>query len=229
MSTMTDASHKLIQPKPYDPEYCIDLHVHTNRYSPCAESLDPAMIHRQMTATRIQGVVITEHDRLWSRSEIHKLNKNLVNRRIYRGVEITSINGHFIVIGLENLEGIKPGISIFELLNVTRQKNAAVILAHHHLNYSQTSAPIDMKRAPKDIDAIEVASTATTGENCFEAEKIAGIHGWAKVAGSDAHTLEKVGSYCTGFRQLPDTELELAAMIKAGLCIPHNDHRRYHG
>ena len=77
----------------------IDLHVHTRRYSPCAEALDPDHLPERLESLGLDGLVITEHDHLWSTEDIEYLNRRMRHGRIYRGVEVSSRNGHFIVIG----------------------------------------------------------------------------------------------------------------------------------
>ena len=204
-----------------DADKCyIDLHVHTQRYSPCAELLDPVLLLDRLQNSKLSGIVITEHDKLWSKDEIRELNANLRGKRFYRGVEVSSLLGHFVAIGLESLDGIEPGISIEELTRSTRKKGAVLILVHHHLSNYAVKSPLKAQILPDAIDAIEVASTVTLGENQQEAERIAKSRGWIPVAGSDAHCIESVGRTCTVFPALPANEKELARAICLGLGIP---------
>jgi predicted metal-dependent phosphoesterase TrpH len=198
----------------------IDLHVHTRRFSPCAESLDPWRLPELLSQMRLDGIVITEHDHLWPRREIDELNRSLPSTRIYRGVEVSSSNGHFVVIGLERMVGIRPGISARDLIRRARSQQAAVILAHPHIHYSQTQDQLDMLEMPAGIDAIEVASTMTTGEAAQQAQRCARQIGCAMVGGSDAHALSQVGQSFTIFSTYPSDEIALAAAIRNGACRP---------
>lgn len=168
----------------------------------------------------LHGVVIAEHDCLWSREEINALNDTLHPFKAFRGVEISSANGHFVVIGLNHLDGVQPGIPAAELLDRIKGQGAAMILAHHHLQYAQMRQPLDIAMMPDGIHAIEVASTATSGKNQEEAIQIAERRGWCQVAGSDAHAIESVGAAFTAFTQMPDDEQTLAAAIRNGTGIP---------
>ena len=201
-------------------QYHVDLHVHTRRYSPCAELLNPHMLGEWMRGRNLQGVVITEHDTMWSIEEIKELNAGLVGARIYNGVEVSSSNNHFVVIGLENLDGIKPGISAEALIKKANRCDAAVILVHHHMAYPNTKMLLDVHSLPEGIDAIEVASTMTFGQNQQEAIHFAKARGWKPVAGRDAHAIERVGETFTEFRGLPANEKKLAEAIKSGLGVP---------
>lgn len=196
----------------------VDLHVHTKRYSPCAESLNPDYLVAQACKQGLDGLVITEHDRLWSLEDMNELQARTTDVKFYRGVEVSSASGHFVVIGLESLDGITPGISIEALIGIAKPQGAAVILVHHHLVYSNIASPRTINNMPQEIDAIEVASSITSGRNQSDAEKIAHQRGWTAVAGSDAHCLDRVGVAFTQFESLPRDERQLARAIQAGAC-----------
>lgn len=196
----------------------VDLHVHTNRYSPCAEGLDPAQLVGCLAPSRLQGLVITEHDRLWTSAEIADLNRRLTYGRIYRGVEVSSCNGHFLIIGLEGMPPPAPGISVDGLIAYLRSSDAVLIWAHPFLHYGYTSAAFSADRMPQGLNAVEVASSVTLGEQRHQAQALAIRRGWAAVGGSDAHTIGQVGSACTLFNELPSDEKALALAIRQGRC-----------
>ena len=56
-------------------KYNIDLHVHTNLGSACAELNHPDLIPAMMKKRNLHGVVITEHDMMWTHADLAKLNK----------------------------------------------------------------------------------------------------------------------------------------------------------
>jgi len=203
-----------------DYKYNVDLHVHTRRYSPCAELLDPALIINRIQNCELHGVVITEHDVQWSKKEIREINGGLEGIKIYRGVEVSSADGHFVVIGLDKLDGLGPGISVAGLIQHARKRGAALILVHHHMINHATSLPLDVLSMPDGVNAIEVASTITFGTKQREAECIAKRKGWNHVAGSDAHCIDSVGQTYTAFLELPPDEKALARAICTGAGIP---------
>lgn len=194
------------------------MHVHTRRYSPCAETLDPNQLHRIMELSDLDGLVITEHDRLWPMEDIALLNRQLENRRIYRGVEVSSSNGHFIVIGLERLVGIGPGIGIEKLLHLVEADQAAIIWAHPQLYYGNTPNPLKGGDMPEGLHAVEVASSLTVGQDILLAKALARRMNCATVGGSDAHAPGQVGCAFTLFPDLPGDEQSLAAAIRKGCC-----------
>lgn len=196
----------------------MDLHVHTSRYSPCAETIDPEDLGLVMEKAGLDGLVITEHDHLWPAEEIARLNRSLKNRHIYRGVEVSSSNGHFIVIGLDEMDGIAPGISLDKLMPVIHSHDAAIIWAHPFLRYGSIPEPLNGFRMPPGLDAVEAASGVTNGKDSAATLAMARRMGWAIVGGSDAHIPGQVGCAYTLLADLPEDEKKLAAAIRKGCC-----------
>lgn len=198
----------------------IDLHVHTRRHSPCAESLDPEALQARMSQCNIHGVVLAEHNVLWEADELQALNTRFPEVCIYRGAEISCTEGHFVLIGLDTLDGIPMHSSIQSVIDAARRSKAAVIWVHPLLGYPSEPAPADAMTLPEGIDAIEVASTMTSGRHQRQALEYAARRKWHAVAGSDAHCIDHVGITFTEFGFLPDNEKELAKAIRLGLGIP---------
>lgn len=205
--------------------FSIDLHVHTRRFSACAEGLDPERLPDMIHRNRLDGLVITEHDHQWPPQDIDRLNRRLSYGRIYNGVEVSSRNGHFVVIGLETMDGIAQGMDLPSLVRCAHAQQAAVIWAHPFQAYGNTPEPSDLQHLPVGIDALEIISSLTTGSQATEAQYLAGKMEWAEVAGSDAHTLARVGCAVTLFESLPDNEKLLAQAIRDHHCrvMQHDD------
>lgn len=202
------------------PRYRIDLHVHTRRYSRCAELLDPNTLGRQMRQRGLHGVVLTEHDIMWNRNDIMTLNAQFDGVKLFSGVEVSSRDGHFIVIGLDDMDGIEPGIPAAELIQKAADSGAAVILVHHHMAREYSGNPNHILTLPSGIDAIEVASSITVEKNQEEAARYSAIRGWHPVAGSDAHSISIVGETYTAFSKMTRDEKSLAQAIKKVWACP---------
>ncbi|MBI5896002.1 MAG: PHP domain-containing protein [Desulfobacterales bacterium] len=196
----------------------MDLHVHTRRFSACAETLDPGQLPLIMARRGLHGVVLTEHDQLWPAAEIAALNRKLTGGRIYRGVEVSSRHGHFLVIGLDDMQGLRKGMAIEELLASARSSGAVVVWAHPLNNYDNTSQPMTLETMPPGIHAVETAGGRTRKDAARQALAYARRMGCTPVAGSDAHVIDQVGCAFTRFARLPKDEKRLAAAIRAGRC-----------
>lgn len=200
-----------------EPLIKIDLHVHTSKGSPCAESHDPLTLTDTMVKNDLQGIVITEHNTLWSQHEIEKLNTGLKNRKIYRGMEISSGNHHFILIGIGNSDKLYAGIPPDILMEIVNSQGGIVILAHPYSGCRKN----ETISYPPGLTAVEVMSTVTREEDFIKAIDSCSRHHLKPVAGSDAHCNSKVGDFYTVFPSLPANETELAVMIRKGQGAPH--------
>lgn len=197
--------------------FLIDLHVHTAAYSPCAELLDPMELDGVMERRGIHGVLLTEHDVLWSSDALARLRRHLTGvRRIYRGIEVSCDEGHFIAVGIERDDELAAGMPVRTLLAVVHDVGGAVIWAHP-FRPARTGIPcLIPSDAPDDIDAVEVFSTVTNEEMSRHALDMAHGRSWHAVAGSDAHNPDFVGVAVTGFAEPPADETALATAIRQG-------------
>lgn len=165
----------------------------------------------------LAGVVLAEHDALWDLEELSVLRRNLgSDQRLYRGVEISCAEGHVVVIGLQSLTGLAPGVAAATVVEVAHRAGAVVILAHPYQAVVGTVSPPVLESLPDGLDAVEVASSTTRGKDSMRALALARARGWRAVAGSDAHAIERLAAAYTLFPALPDDELQLAELIRAG-------------
>lgn len=248
--------------------YRVDLHVHTRRYSPCAELLDPAELAAIGARAGLAGIVITEHDVQWPLAELEALRDSCraSRLRLYRGVEVSALEGHYVVIGLEDSRGIRARMPLSSLAATVEAQGAALILAHPFrgltLDAAQevlslpTAADSALARpspgasptphspgastacpstddppdpavgaaAPeprlRGVHAVEICNADSARWQEWAAFGLASRHGLPMVAGSDAHSAERVGACYTTFPDLPEDERALALAIRQGLGRP---------
>jgi predicted metal-dependent phosphoesterase TrpH len=193
----------------------IDLHVHTARYSQCAETLLPSEIGAWAARAGLDGVLLTDHDMLWTQEERDALAPSCRGVRLFRGIECTVRGAHLVVVGLEDAGSITRGLDLVDACAVAHAQGGTVILAHPFRTGSPLQLPLGL------VDAIEVASTSITMEESIRSMRLARLVSKAPVAGSDAHALARIGWAWTEFPSDPADEAELAVMIKGGLGRPH--------
>jgi predicted metal-dependent phosphoesterase TrpH len=197
-----------------DQGFRIDLHVHTARYSQCAEALSAVELGTRATRAGLHGVVLADHDMLWTREEVEALEPHREGIRLFRGIECTAKDAHLVVVGLEDAGLIFRGCPVADVCSLAHARGATVVLAHPFRSGSPMALPLG------EIDAIEVASTSFTAEESSRAMRLAKLLGRPAVAGSDAHALARVGWAWTEFPSEPTDEAELASMIRRGLGRP---------
>ena len=194
--------------------FAVDLHVHTGRYSQCAELLDPYELAGAALTAGLSGVVIAEHDMMWQDEELALLRASCPELRIYRGIEVSARGCHLVVVGLGDAGMLHRGASVEQVVSVAQRAGAAVILAHPYRDSDPDGLPLD------GVAAIEIGSTSFTRRESARARKLAARLGKPTVACSDAHTLSRVGWAWTVFPELPADEAGLAAMVLAGAGRP---------
>ena len=188
----------------------IDLHVHTGRYSQCAEAVDPYRIEEYALRAGLAGVVLVEHDIFWQDEELLLLQQASPGIKLYRGIEVSARDCHLVVIGVEETALLERGSSLEEVVTRTRQQNGVVILAHPYRDADPDGLPVQL------VDAVEVASTSFTREEARLAWQLARRYSLPTVASSDAHALSCIGWAWTELPSLPDDEGALARAIRSG-------------
>src|SRR6187200_2127761 len=87
-----------------------DLHMHTKRYSPDSD-IDPFHLLRQAKLNGLDGIVITEHDRLWPEDELEELRAAQPDLIILGGIEVSARDGDVLCYGVTHLTGIRRGVA----------------------------------------------------------------------------------------------------------------------
>jgi predicted metal-dependent phosphoesterase TrpH len=175
-----------------------DLHIHTRRHSPDSD-IDPVALLRRAASLGLSGVVITEHDWLWTPEEIAQLQAEHPGVRVFAGIEVTCQEGHFLVYGVHDPFRLPKGIGVRELcLEVHRQGGAVV--AAHPFRWGQPFDAILAQTQP-DLDGLEVMSHNMDAEARRRAEEICRQRRWSRLGCSDAHQEEVVGCCYTRFPQ----------------------------
>lgn len=78
----------------------IDLHTHTNEYSPCSKMAPHALIETAIKRG-LDGIVLTEHNYLRPPEEIDSLRKKFPQIKIFNGIEVsTEEKEHVLVYGV---------------------------------------------------------------------------------------------------------------------------------
>jgi len=204
----------------------IDMHVHTTRGA-SDSSLKPVELARKAHRVGVDGVVITEHDRLWDPRELARFRQTHA-LFVANGMEVSTELGHILVIGLDRYV---PGIRwAEELRRVAGEAGGYMIAAHPFRHYFQRVyweregwEPFDLTpqqaaRLPlfEMVDAIEVLNGGNNERENLFALEVAQALGKPGIGGSDAHSDQGVGIYTTVFEKRLETEEDLLHELKAG-------------
>lgn len=182
-----------------------DLHMHTTRYSPDSE-MDPLALVRRAKQIGLDGVVITEHDWLWTEPELDELRTAMPGLVVLGGIEVSAHEGHFLVYGVQDPLALPRGIGVAELCREVHRQGGAVVAAHP-FRWGQPFQEILQRKQP-ELDGMELMTSNMDAE-CRQ--RAAAVWQSARLAGlgsSDAHREEVLGVCYTDFdasiRTAPD-------------------------
>ncbi len=173
-----------------------DLHLHTTRHSPDSE-MDPFVMLRRARALGLDGVVITEHDWLWTGDELDELRAAAPGLVVLAGVEVSTRQGHFLVYGVKDPFAVPRGIGVAELCREMHRQGGAVVAAHP-FRWGQRFDDILARDRP-ELDGLELM-TNNMDADCRR--RAAAIHARRRLAGlgnSDAHHEDTLGVCYTEF------------------------------
>lgn len=189
-----------------------DLHMHTRRYSPDSE-IDPFALVRRAREVGLDGIVITEHDRLWPEAELDELRRAAPDLVILGGVEVSGRGGDVLCYGVSDLTGLRRGTPWGELCGeVVRQGGAAV--AAHPYRWGQDFDRLLADERP-DLAGLEVMSNNMDPE----LRRLAAVFAernpiYATLGNSDAHEVAIVGVCFTEFDADIRTSSDLVRAIR---------------
>ena len=187
----------------------LDLHLHTSRHSPDS-AMDPVAMLNRARDIGLNGVVITEHDWLWTEQELDELRKLAPDLLILAGIEVSSREGHTLVYGVTNPFGVPHGIGMAALCKeVHRQGGAAV--AAHPFRWGQKFDDI-LRREKPDLDGVELMTNNMDADIRRRAAQVREQYGFAGLGSSDAHEVNILGHCYTEF---PDSVKSMPDLVKA--------------
>ena len=198
----------------------IDHHLHTNRHSPDS-FMEPEELIERAKIVGLQGVVITEHDRLWDPEELSELSAKSDGITVLSGVEVSAREGHFLVYGLTDLDECPPGVRLADLLKVVRDQGAAIVAAHP-FRWDQDFDAIVADHGPI-FDGLEMVSNNVLPDMRVQIEAMLVRHpNMGATGSSDAHDVMTVGCYFTEFPTPIRSMAEFVAALKGKVGRPRH-------
>lgn len=190
-----------------------DLHMHTRRYSPDSD-IDPFSLLKQAKAAGLDGIVITEHDRLWPEDELAELQAAAPDLVVLGGVEVSGRDGDVLCYGIVDLTDLRRGMAWSDICReVHRQGGVAV--AAHPFRWGQQFDVIWQEQTP-ELDGLELMSNnmdrrlrRLAAAFWSSAPLLAGL------GNSDAHQDGVVGCCYTEFSVPVRSNQELVEAIRA--------------
>lgn len=188
-----------------------DLHMHTSRYSPDS-IIDPNELIERAREVGLDGIVITEHDRLWPEKELEELRFKAKGLIVLAGVEIAGRGGDMLCYGVTSLAKLPRGTPWPELTREVHRQGGVCVAAHPYRWGQPFDDLIDVPGT--EIDGLEMMSN---NMDAHLREKTAAFFTnrptYAALGNSDAHEIEVVGCCRTDFAVTIRTMEDLVAAI----------------
>jgi predicted metal-dependent phosphoesterase TrpH len=179
--------------------------------------LSPEELIRRAVEVGLDGVVITEHDYLWSAREVEEV---LAAARqpplvVLRGQEVSCGDGHLLVYGVdERLEGWGTRA---ELAAEVRRRGGATVVAHPFRWNGFAGMGLEaLGEALAPFDAIESLTCNHSKEEGDRALEVGRRLRLAVTGAGDAHAVDQIGRFATRFTGPIRDERALAAALQGG-------------
>src|SRR5438876_7061058 len=172
------------------------LHLHPTRHSPDSQ-MDPFALCRRAREIGLDGVVITEHDWLWTEEELRALRELHPDLVILAGIEVSAREGHFLAYGVQDPFAVPRGIGVAVLCKEVHRQGGAVVAAHP-FRWGQPFADI-LQREQPELDGLELMTSNMDADCRRRAAEIKRGRPLAGLGSSDAHREEVLGFCYTDF------------------------------
>jgi hypothetical protein len=204
----------------------IDMHIHTTRGA-SDSGLSPDDLVSEARRRGLTGIHMSEHDRLWDRHTLAAFRTQNADLLVANGMEVSTDMGHILTLGLkEYVGGIRQ---LATLRRVADEQGAFLIVAHPFRHYFD---PVYFRRQGKEpftltpeqaaklpvfqlVDAIEALNGANTARENVFALRVAKTLGKPVTGGSDAHSTQGIGYFCTVFEKNCASQEELLEELHA--------------
>jgi predicted metal-dependent phosphoesterase TrpH len=170
----------------------MDLHCHSEASMDCRTPLSEFPARCLARGIRVQA--ITDHNQIWGAQRLQELCADNPNLTVIVGEEISTRDGE--IIGLFLREVVPAGMSAEETVERIKAQGGLVLLPHGFDPLKRFHLKLDaLQRVAADIDIVETFNSHISRPRWNRrALEWAEQHQKLKSAGSDAHTLARVGA-----------------------------------
>jgi predicted metal-dependent phosphoesterase TrpH len=183
----------------------LDLHVHGVR-SPDSR-LTMAELVASLGPAGLQGIALTDHNTIAGHEALRELGARYPRYVFLGGVEVSTKEGHLLVLGTEELPPIHRPLD--ETLDWARSRDLVTVLAHPMRRVHGVGRAI---AASASVSAIETMNGHNREIANARAAHLAAQRQIGETGGSDAHRAADVGRAYTDF---PDDATDPEALLGA--------------
>ena len=194
----------------------IDLHCHS-KYSH-DNYFEPEELIEQAILMNLDGVCFTEHYSFTASLSVEKI-KVPVGFYVFRGLEISTSQGHLLVYGVKddswNIWSRNNYLDAFDVIKTVHSQGGICVPAHPFRHWDSFGEEVFNING---FDAIETHNGFSSDAENRKAVQVARITSLPSIGGSDCHNREQVGQAFTVLNNPVHTIEELIEEIKKGNC-----------
>jgi predicted metal-dependent phosphoesterase TrpH len=161
----------------------------------------------------LDGLVISDHDRLVPMEDLVYLNAKYAPFRIFGGIEITTHGEHVLVLGVRD-DALENRWWAYSDLHTFVQEQGGFLAVAHPFRFNPRQLEVDVERFPPH--ALEVQSRNTPRQAEARIRKMAARLDVSLLSNSDAHHRSDIGAYYNVLDREPDDIDALVRMLKKG-------------
>lgn len=183
----------------------IDLHCHTLPLSQCS-ALQPGQLVDLARARGLDGICLTEHDRMWEAEALSELRRR-TGFLILSGMELTTDAGHVLAFGLPT--GNAAFADARAAFSAAQEAGGFLFLAHPARDglLKVSADTVEMFESVEGVNGSDSRLQNLAASGLARGFRLPGI------GGSDAHTTAEVGRAATRFdAHITDEETLLVAL-----------------
>ena len=188
----------------------VEIHSHTDLYSPCSR-IPPKELILMAETSGYDALFITDHDKVWPRRELAGLQELCEHTRILPGIEISLPDSRdMLVLGAEDPE-YENLRTANEVLAKACADGLLTVIAHPFRYHTELPAYCAL------ADALEIKTcNHSRPEAVAAAESFAAEHNLAPVYSSDAHGLNFLNKFWIETYEDFSTAQEFRHLVVAG-------------
>lgn len=191
--------------------FTIDLHVHTKFSGDSDAEPDDVVMHA--IEKKLNGIAFTEHYYYEASEYAEKLKeKYSAHIRIFRGVEISTMEGHCLVFGVNTDRLALKHSSAEELLRIVNTAGGVVIPSHPYRGFNSIGDLVTIINRFPALEGYNGCNMHAMNAKALETAKSLNL---PYTGGSDAHSAREVGSCYTEFYKKV-TEENFISLLQKG-------------
>ncbi|MFH1240715.1 MAG: PHP domain-containing protein, partial [Pseudomonadota bacterium] len=194
----------------------VDLHCHS-KFSH-DNYLEPEALIREAIEAGLDGVCFTEHHSLLASLPVEKIEVP-DGFYVFRGLEISTNQGHILVYGLRddswNIWGRNNYLDCRRVMERVYSLGGICVAAHPYRPHDSLGEDLSLMNG---LDAIETHNGLNSREENDRAMRAASLNGLPSVGGSDCHSERQVGAAYTIFKNPISTIEDLVTEVRSGNC-----------